>query len=81
MDFNRDVEEWAYKRDEFGQHRVSNAWYTLAQEFQSGDTYSQDKAIFDLMKQAWDAGHKVGFEQGDYIEGWEEGYKSGRRSS
>ena len=48
-------EEWAYEKDKFGQTKVSNAWYALAQEFQSGDTFSQDDAIAEVMRLAWDA--------------------------
>lgn len=54
-------EEWAYQRDQFGQTKVSNAWYDIAQEFQSGDVDSQDRVITEVMKRAWEGGIKYDF--------------------
>ena len=47
-------EEW-FLKDVIGGSAKSNAYYTVAQEFQSGDAVSQMKAIEEVMKQAWDA--------------------------
>lgn len=32
----------------------------------------------DAFRAGYEAGHKKGLEQGDYLEGWEEGYKVGK---
>ena len=36
--------------------------------------------VADLLREAYEAGHKKGFEQGDYLEGWDEGYKAGKKT-
>ena len=43
-------DEWANGND-----RVTNAWYTIAQEFQSGTTEDQTRRIREIMEEAWDA--------------------------
>ena len=57
-------EEWADKTSGSGQTRVSNAWYTIAQEFQSGDIDSQNAVIKEVMSQAWEEGYREGYEAG-----------------
>ena len=47
-------EEW-FLEDVTGSSARSNTYYTVAQEFQSGDMGSQMKALEEVMKQAWDA--------------------------
>ena len=47
-------EDW-FLEDVTGGSAKSNAYYTVAQEFQSGDVASQMKALEEIMKQAWDA--------------------------
>ena len=43
-------DEWASD-----QNRVTNAWYTIAQEFQSGTVEDQNKRIREIMEEVWDA--------------------------
>ena len=43
-------DEWVSDND-----RVTNAWYTIAQEFQSGGIEVQRKRIREIIEEAWDA--------------------------
>ena len=42
-------DEWVDKND-----RVTNAWYTIAQEFQSGTMEDQLKRIKEVMEESWE---------------------------
>lgn len=46
MTFN----DWVCEHD-----KVTNAWYSIAQEFQSGTTEDQHKRIREVMEESWDA--------------------------
>ena len=48
-------EEWYYKKGVNGLSESENAYYDMAQEFQSGDYYPQSKVLEDLMRKAWEA--------------------------